>query len=331
MSRAPDFKSREQLAQAAWLAANTPASARGAGGYDFCLHKDQAYLNLAPSIQQTAARYFKRPEGDITWHRFAAHARSSQACCVNFLMPLACASEALAVVVGAALGIAAPQMEEVEKGPDGEPWFVGFEWAGDGTDYLGEGSRGHITRGANATSADAIVRFTSEGVRHTLLIEWKYTETYGAPIAKASDPGAIKTRTDRYADLAFGVDGIVRPELGLRLADYFWDPFYQVLRQQLLAARMEANHEKGAQRVRVLHLSPRDNQALHAVTAPALRAYGTEAFAAYRATLRDGSAFIDTSIGKAFAPLLAAPSLRPAGWAEYLTGRYGFLIEELKD
>lgn len=70
---------------------------------------------------------------------------------------------------------------EVEKGPDGEPWFVGFEWIGR-TDYLNEWLRTvSPKRGANVISADAVLRFRQAGRVETLLVEWQYTESYGAP------------------------------------------------------------------------------------------------------------------------------------------------------
>jgi hypothetical protein len=75
-------------------------------------------------------------------------------------MPLCQQPERLAVLVGHALGISPPEMLCVEDGPDGTPWFVGFEWNGDGHDFLNEAtSNGTLKRGSNSTSADAFVQF----------------------------------------------------------------------------------------------------------------------------------------------------------------------------
>ena len=57
---------------------------------------------------------------------------------------------------------------------------VSFEWIGNknylGERVLGEGTR---TRGANFTSADAVVMFENlQGQRQVVLVEWKYTESY---------------------------------------------------------------------------------------------------------------------------------------------------------
>ena len=161
-------------------------------------------------------------------------------------------------------------MLAVESGPDGQPWFVGFEWIGR-ADYLNEAGRsGARTRGANATSADAVVRFENEGRIESVLIEWKYTESYGAPIP----PGGNEVRLSRYRDLVFEPSGPIRADLSLAIGDFFWEPLYQLLRQQMLAFQMQSAHEDGAECVRVLHISPSANDASHTVTAPALQCYG---------------------------------------------------------
>lgn len=73
--------------------------------------------------------------------------------------------EMLSRVIGEALGIPSPKLLECETGPDGRPWFIGFEWNGR-ADYLNEGGdQGRRTRGSNCTSADAIVRFSARRSR----------------------------------------------------------------------------------------------------------------------------------------------------------------------
>jgi hypothetical protein len=189
------FDPRERSRQAAYFAAEFPGSA-GYNGAGYRLAPEQAGLNLAPSIREVAPAYFSR--NGITWHTHANHGLSSQVCCLNFLMPLARRPDILGQLVGAALGIADPEMLPVEAGPDGRPWFVGFEWIGG--DYLNESSgNGSRTRGANCTSADAVLRFWHNGTTETLLIEWKYTERYGQPIP----PEGNETRLRRYKDIAF--------------------------------------------------------------------------------------------------------------------------------
>jgi hypothetical protein len=275
-------------------------------------------LNIAPAIRDDVQAYFGTHK--ITWHQHANHALSSQVCCLNFLAPLAHDPERLSILVGAALSIPAPEMIEVEDGPAGCPWFVGFEWIGG--DYLNEmGRSGVRTRGANATSADAVVKFRHAGRQETLLIEWKYTEKYGSPIPSKGNA----TRTTRYAGLAFAPEGPVKAGLDLTLSDFFYEPFYQLLRQQMLAYRMQRAREDGSERVRLLHISPRANVALKAVTAPSLRRFGADAASAFSSILVEPDDFIARSTESLFAPILAAD---PGGeWASYLLERYQFLTD----
>ena len=232
-------------------------------------------------------------------------------------MPLDEKPELLAAFVGHVLNISPPQMLPIDE-TNGS--FVGFEWVGKRS-YLNE-TRGSakLTRGANATSADAILRFRHEGRIESLLVEWKYTESYGAPL----DADGNETRVKRYEDIAFAPDGPIRGDLGLAVEDFFWEPFYQLFRQQMLAFQMQKHRESGAERVRVLHIAPAANKPLLKITAPKLRDRdSTTAFAAFKTTLVDQNAFVSIATEQAFAPLLADP--RASEWASYIRERYKFV------
>jgi hypothetical protein len=284
-------------------------------------------LNLAPSIREAMSLYFGHPR-NIAWHRHADHGLSSQVCCLNFLGPLARQPELLSRVIADALQISPPRMVPIEDGPGSEPWYVGFEWTGR-ADYLNEWAKGasSATRGANATSADAIVRFERNGEIETLLIEWKYTEKYGAPIRTDGNP----TRIRRYADKAFAPHGPIRADLGLNLEDFFWEPFYQLLRQQMLAWRMGLAREDGARRVRVLHISPRGNQVLHKVTSPGLQRLGHDAFQVFGSVLVEPTDFLSRTTDEVFGKLVMAEhgELAAREWSAYLLDRYNSLFKGL--
>jgi len=326
MSRTPSFVAQQRLDQGVFLKTSEPEKA-GFGNADYRLPPGDHLLNLADSIRAEADPYFDLY--GITRHRHLAHGLSSQACCLNFLMPLARRPERLSQVVAKALAIPPPKMLPVEDGPGGR-WFVGFEWIGEG-DPLGEWPKtGRVTRGANVTSADAVVMFEHDGRPETLLIEWKYTESYGARLQDHVRPdGKLSGNTKRkarYADKAFTPHGPILSDLGLELQDFFWEPFYQLLRQQMLAWRLE--HAPGGQRTRVLHISPHANLALHAVTSPAFRKRGySDAFDAFKAVLVDEAdgvpRFESVYSEDLFGPMATATPNDP--WAAYLLRRYDFL------
>jgi hypothetical protein len=318
-SHRKSFETRERDRQSAWFAKHFPTAI---GYKDSALRLVPASrdLNLAPSVRGDVVEYFKMRE--IVWHQHANHALSSQVCCLNFLAPLTHDPQRLSRLVGEALAIPAPEMLPVEIGPKNRPWFIGFEWIGG--NYLNEaGVSDRRTRGANATSADALVRFRYEGRQESLLIEWKYTETYGAPIAPAGNP----TRIAQYEKLAFAPEGPIEGGLGVTLTDFFYEPFYQLIRQQMLANQMQKAREDGSERVRVLHISPAANTALKSVTAPALRCFGDDAFSAFSHVLVRPEDFVARSTETLLGPLLAES--RGAVWADYLVDRYEFLSDQL--
>jgi hypothetical protein len=309
----------ERLAQSAYFNRRLPAGVAGHGGSDYRLVPEHKALNLAPSIRDDAIAYFATR--GIAWHQHANHALSSQVSCLNFLMPLATRPRLLAGVIGNALGLPSLTMLEVESGPNGQPWFVGFEWIGR-ADYLNEaGKSGVRTRGANATSADAVVRFENGGRVETVLLEWKYTESYGTPIP----PGGNEVRRGRYRDLVFAPTGPIRADLNLDIGDFFWEPLYQLLRQQMLACQMQTAREDGAGRVRVLHISPSGNRALHTVTAPRLWCYGEDAFEVFRKLLVRPDDFVSRSTEAVFGAALSEADEEARPWADYLLDRYTFL------
>lgn len=318
-----NFRKSQEIAQGVYFRRTLPEFC-GFGGKDYRLSPQDMAFNLEPSIREAALAYFDKY--GIAWHMHANHALSSQICCLNFLMPLATRPHLLADLVQKAIGGPAPEMLPVEDGPQGEPWFVGFEWIGK-ADYLNEWPASRAaTRGANVTSADAVVRFRQAGKTETLLIEWKYIESYGNPI----DPKGNTIRAARYKDLMFAPTGPIKPDSGVKLEDFFWEPFYQNLRQQMLALQMERAGEDGAELVRVLHVSPADNLALKKMTSPNLQPFGSDASSAFRSLLVRPENFLSTSPEEWFGEFVERDK-NFADWAGYLHERYDFLQQDLVD
>jgi len=186
-------------------------------------------------------------ENDIVLHPEVQNLKSSQAACLNFLFPLRQDLDLARSVLRPLL----PGLREVTG--------IEFEYTGPpgATEWLGEPKRGK--RGQNRTSIDAAVFWIGRSKHtHVTLAEWKYIEhNFGAcsafgkasrvekarcrslDVARDSDPARSCLLTTgggrRYWDhmeaagislLAFaGVQGCP-----------FQGPFYQLMRQFLLAA-----------------------------------------------------------------------------------------------
>lgn len=283
---------------------------------------DDRYHGLHPTIRATTEKIFKGL--GIQFHTYVGHGRSSQACCLNFLMPFADKPEPLSHWVGHLLGIAPPTMLEIEDAAADRHRYVAFEYTGpDRIDFLDECEGRTPGRGANATAADAAVAYVdAEGKRTLLLIEWKYTEEYRNHRLSEDLKGKRKAR---YAAKLFAPDGPLRADKGLAFSDILHEPFYQLARQQMLAWQIERRSDQ-FDSVRVLHLSPTGNRALHHVTSPGFTHLADDAFIAFRASLANPDHFIERSIEHAFAPLADWPDVAES-WV-YLRQRYPSLCPD---
>ena len=252
---------------------------------DFCLHEDYAEENLHGPIREDALCYFATRR--IPWHDGnrglpSNHLCCSQSCCVNFWFPFVRAPLELATVLREIGYDVAEVLGFSDDDPlnDGAHTCVAFEWIGK-RNYLGEHKRGKVasdherTRGSGFTSLDFAIRFRrGDGLIQIVAGEWKYTETY------SSDSKRFSSRTDR-------LDQIYRPHLehpecqittGTVEHDaLFFDPFDQLMRQQLLCSAMERESEMGADLVSLMHVAPRANRHLmNRVTSPRLEGYGSD-------------------------------------------------------
>jgi hypothetical protein len=177
------------------------------------------------------------------------HLNSSQIACVNHLEPARVDRE---VALAVARNIE-PRVSEVRE--SGEGGYLAFEWIGK-REYLNE--PGTFVRGANVTSLDALMRVTlDDGALALLVIEWKYLESYPAKSVATSDGG-----TDRvaiYRKLMEAADSPLAPGDPERL---FHEPYYQLARQTLLAARAIADLDTPETEWLHIHVIPEGNVAL---------------------------------------------------------------------
>jgi hypothetical protein len=313
----------------------TPA-ARADGVYagrprPFCLPAEQAEENLFPGIRDAALDYFTGcgikwhqalpPAGGPHW-RPSNHMCDSQVGCVNFLFPFAGHPEALAELLRP-LFPGLRRMLPIEAPNQ----YVACELIG-AQNYLGEriARGGKRTRGAHFTSADAAVLFEAgDGTRQAVLIEWKYTESYSPIDIHIAASGTDRTAIYRHLYEAAGFP--LRKDLLPDFEALFYEPFYQLMRLQLLANEMEKAHELGADRVSLLHIAPAHNRNFPRVTSPALEPIGATVTGVWQRLVKQPDRFTGVSTERLYRafPAERFPALAP--WWEYITARYPWVLE----
>jgi hypothetical protein len=291
--------------------------------FPFCLPLEYASFNLFHEIRDDALATFDRL--GIVWHGAALpglpsnHLCSSQIFCVNALFPFINRPEALAALL-------LPHFPDLSHMvPVEEDRYIAFEWIGE-TNYLGEipklGADRH--RGAGNTSIDAMVMYeTKAGQRVMLLIEVKFSESYGVTYKRFRTDGT--DRIDSYRDLFYSEITPIDLTVAPRVEDFLYEPFYQLLRQQLLASRILEVGIPEVDRVQVVHVYASGNRELKAITSPAFRELGRDSYEVWQHILVEPSDFLAITAEDflSHAPVDRFPELEP--WKLYLTSRYTFL------
>jgi hypothetical protein len=325
-----NFQSGEKKLQTAWklTAKGLPRGAKRPGlyrnrMYPFCLPLEHAGYNLFHEIRRDAIDTFSRH--GIIWHCPALpglpsnHLCSSQVFAVNLLFPFIDKPDALA----AALRPYFPDIETMLSIEDKR--YIAFEWIGS-VNYLGEDPKigDYRMRGAGNTSIDAAVMYENAAKEKVmLLIEIKYSESYGVCYKRFRSDG-----TDRFQNYEpFFFDKVTPINLSVapRLQDFLYEPFYQLLRQTLLANQIMKTGKPKVNRVQVVHLRVDHNKNLLAVTSPKFRELGNTTYEVWRKVLKDPSGFTLIPAEEFFAnPALAEyEELEP--WRLYMKTRYSFL------
>ena len=252
---------------------------------------------------------------------------SSQVACVNFLLPLA-------VIPGALLSVLRSLDDDVVKviniDHEGCASSVEFEWIG-----LGRSLEGGRTRGSQNTSIDAfLVAATKAGGRRAYLLEWKYVEQYLStrPDFKGSGTAGA-TRRQRYAERYQASSSSFSPDTAPFLDDFLYEPFYQIMRQRLLADRMVQKRELGVDEAKVVVVVPEENWAYrvvsdgNAITSPLLAQRFPQlntVDAVMRASLKGPDSQFDMVAPSTLLDSLSRSLPRETSeWASYWSDRYG--------
>jgi hypothetical protein len=264
---------------------------------------NEAAANLWEGIRADALHYFACNE--IQWWKGeqegpTGHMLSSQVACVNHLHLLRQRGD----VATAVLRAIDPAVVEAEIVDDG---YVEFEFIGK-EQYLKEKS---FSRGANCTSLDAfMIGRTADGVRRAFLIEWKYTEAY------RHEDKYVPERAQVYDHLITAEDSPFRP---IEPRAFYYEPFYQMMRQTLLGCQLIKHNDHGCASYRHVHVVPEENTEFHqTVTAPLLK--GASVSEAWRAVLKHPEFYIGSTPADFMRPVLQERDTKAL--TDYLDRRY---------
>ncbi len=291
--------------------------------YPFCLPREYSLENLYPKIRRPIQDYFTQYE--IKWHDSidrgpSNHLCDSMVCCANFLFPFADKPKAL----GKLLSGIYPNLGQML--PIENEQYVAHEWIGK-ENYLREkiSRNGKRSRGALFTSTDAAVMFENQdGIKHIVLIEWKYTEAYYSTFLKFAKSG-----TDRsliYAHLYDYDNDLLDKDKIPSFYTLFYEPFYQFMRQQYLANEMEKAQELGADVVSLLHIAPEHNQDFKRITSPELKSLGQSATEVWGKLVKKPGRFISIRTEEMFGRFDVSDFPELKDWYKYITSRYSWVI-----
>jgi hypothetical protein len=106
----------------------------------------------------------------------------------------------------------------------------------------------------------------------------------------------------------------------------FYEPFYQLMRQQFLAHEMEKAKELGADAVSVLHIAPAQNTDFHRITSPELSKLGETVIDVWTRLVRIEDRFISISTERLFSSLFAKRLPEIQEWSDYVSKRYAWVL-----
>ena len=325
-----NYLSGEKKLQTSWKLTSKalPRGARKPGlyrnkMYPFCLPLEYAAYNLFLEIREDALVTFKRH--NIVWHSSALpglpsnHLCSSQVFCVNLLFPFIDKPDALADALR-------PFFPDISRMlPVEDKRYIAFEWIGD-INYLNEEPKigEYRKRGAGNTSIDAMLIYeTVKGKKVMLLIETKYSESYGASYKRFRSDG--NDRLMNYQGFFNGTSSPINREIAPNLADFLYEPFYQLLRHSLLASQIIKAGKPKVSRVQVVQLIVTGNKDLLAVTSPRFRRLGSTTYEVWKKLLKDPSTLSLIPAESFFKGINIEIHRELEPWALYMANRYSFL------
>jgi len=239
--------------------------------------------NLYPQIVDEVSLYFAlnhilfhhlEGDSDFGFCIPSGHTLSSQIACLNHLYPLRYDKDAVLTIAQQIY----PEIVDLFQIETDKflPAYISFEVVSD-IDHLNE-TKGNqkLTRGTMCTSVDAMIYGKLKDDNKIIVpIEWKYTENYhedgksdkNYSIEKRGKEkeGKGKERLQRYSELINCSEQLSLKKNDYKSSVYFFEPFYQLMRQTLWAEQMIANNKTEtikAEKFIHAHIVPNENKEL---------------------------------------------------------------------
>ena len=225
-------------------------------------------LNIWEGVREDAIAYFHQNSISF-WesiNRPSGYLLSSQIACINHLFFIRQRQEvATALLQGVDNNVKNALRIEKNENDNG---YVVFEENGQ-NNYLNERSR---IRGGHSTSIDAaMLGEMKNGTRKLFLIKWNYTECFKGLSKIEYDKGAFNIQT--YKSF---LEDPASPIKTCNLVGLFIEPYFQIMRQTLLAHEMTKASDYGAIDYTYLFIAPSKNQDLLDVNVAANYLPGTK-------------------------------------------------------
>jgi len=132
-------------------------------------------------------------------------------------------------------------------------------------------------------------------------------------------------RTEIYRLLYRRGDCPIKKDLLPGFDSLFYEPFYQMMRQQLLAHEMEKAHGLGADIASVLHLAPVRNTDFRRITSTELEGLGESATDVWTKLVRPEGRLLSVSTERLFGDLTTEQIPEMQTWIEYIRKRYTWI------
>lgn len=260
-------------------------------------------LNLWEGIREDCKDYFQRNK--IAWWKGnneypTGHLLSSQVSCLNHLYMVRQRRDA-------ATAILKRIDSSIESACIINNAYVEFEYIGL-KQYIKEKS---FTRGANCTSIDAVmIGQRQKAIKVLFFIEWKYTESY--------------PKKDSYIiERSIVYDDMIKEKFSsfkeIDVKAFYYEPFYQMMRQTLLANECINHKEYDCTDYMHVHVIPAENkELLENITSPLLS--GKTISDAWKSVLKSPEKYVTISPKDILQKCKELPDT--ISWLKYLKKRY---------